>query len=296
MARLMADDQSSGGTNENTHRCNTSFEQYVEVVGGSPPVHQPQPAMLSTSWASTPTFDLELKRYQLLAFLQRVQRGFDANKVYPYLAELRSRLEDVISLQRSREASKQLREGRLLGCDVRRGRLVKELIPDPTQLEVVDTLVAMALPELLHHAGAGEDLRNGLLAGLQLTPVGLQPMYHHEGWILLRDGCEARVYSYSIPWVVNTAKFDPAMQVRTRYVTSYTWGPLKHLEDHRQKLNSLGSTTTWLAAYALESERPLPRMETLLPLGRHLLFQRIAPVTGPDGRTRPSATEGYPSH
>jgi hypothetical protein len=251
--------------------------------------------MLSTSWAASPSFDLELKRYQLLAFLQRVQRGFDAHKIYPYLAELRSRLEDVLSLQRSREASQELRNGRLLGFDMRRGRLVKEVTPDPAQLEVVDTLVALALPELLHHAGAGEDLRSCLLAELRLTPIGLQPMYQHEGWLMLRDGPEARVYSYSIPWLVNTALFDPAMQVRTHYVTSFSWGPLDHLDDHRQELNSLGNTC-WMAAFALESERQLPRMETLLPLGRHLLFQRIAAVTGPDGRTRPSAAEGYPSH
>jgi hypothetical protein len=178
--------------------------------------------MFSTSWAASPSFDLELKRYQLMAFLQRVQRGFDAHKIYPYLAELRSRLEDVLSLQRSREASQQLRNGRLIGLDMRRGRLVKEVTPDPAQLEVVDTLVAMALPELLHHTGAGEDLRSCLLAELRLTPIGLQPMYQHEGWLMLRDGSEARVYSYSIPWLVNTAQFDPAMQVRIRYVTSFT--------------------------------------------------------------------------
>lgn len=252
--------------------------------------------MLNRYWASTPAFDLELKRYQLLAFLQRVQRGFDAEKLYPYLTELRLQVADLLTLQQGREASQVLRQGEVLGLDLRNARVVRSLRPDPAQLEVVDELVAMALPDLQQRTHAGEDLRRALLNALELRPVGLQPMHQYEGWLLLRDGAEARAYSYSIPWVVSSAAFDPATQVRTQYVTSFSWGPTSRLEHVRQRLEQELPSPFWVATYALESERRLPRMETLLPLARHLLFERIAQLTGPDGRTRPNATEGNPSH
>lgn len=252
--------------------------------------------MLNKHWATMPAFDLELKRYQLLAFLQRVQRGFEAHKVYPYLTELRMQLEDLVDLHRSRGSSQRLRQGDLLGLDLRQRRLLYTRAEDPAFLEVVDELLELALPDVQQHTNAGEDLRRSLLTELRITPVGLQPMHQYEGWLLLREGTEARAYSYSIPWVVSTALFDPAMQVRTRFVTSFTWGSMSQLKHLRQRLEGLWPSTHWVATYALESERELPRMETLLPLARHLLFERIALVTGPDGRTRPNAVEGNPSH
>ncbi|TXH29220.1 MAG: hypothetical protein E6Q99_01225 [Elusimicrobia bacterium] len=252
--------------------------------------------MLNRYWASTPAFDLELKRYQLLAFLQRVQRGFEADKLYPYLTELRLQVADLRTLQKGREASHALRQGDVLGIDLRNAQLLRRVHPDPMQLEVVDELVAMALPDLQQRIHAGEELRRTLLNVLELRPVGLQPMHQYEGWLLLRDGGEARAYTYSIPWMVSSAAFDPATQVRTHYVTSFSWGPTSQMEHVRRHLEQVLPSPFWVATYALESERRLPRMETLLPLARHLLFERIAELTGPDGRTRPSATEGNPSH
>ncbi|MEZ4757919.1 MAG: hypothetical protein R2817_13910 [Flavobacteriales bacterium] len=252
--------------------------------------------MLYKDWLTTPAFDLELKRYQLLAFLQRVQRGFEAQKIYPYLVELRSQLEDLVALQRSRERSQRLRQGDLLGMDLRRGHLLYSHADEPAFLDVVDELLERALPDLQQYTSVGEDLRRSLLTELRITPIGLQPMHQYEGWLLLREGTEARAYSYSIPWVVSTAQFDPAMQVRTRYIASFTWGSLSRLEQLRKRLEGEWPATYWVATYALESERTLPRMETLLPLARHLLFERIALITGPDGRTRPNAVEGSPSH
>ena len=252
--------------------------------------------MLNRHWASTPAFDLELKRYQLLAFLQRVQRGFDADRLYPYITELRQQMADLLALQQGREAAKGLRHGDVLGIDLRHARIVRRVLPDPEELGVVDDLLALALPGLQQHTQIGEELRRTLLNELELRPVGLQPVHQYEGWLLLCAGAEARAYSYSIPWVVSSAAFDPATQVRTHYVTSFSWGPASSLEQVRHRLERECPSMFWVATYALETGRELPRMETVLPLARHLLFARIAQLTGPDGRTRPSAAEGSPSH
>jgi hypothetical protein len=252
--------------------------------------------MLNRHWASTPAFDLELKRYQLLAFLQRVQRGFDAEKLYPYLTELRQQVADLVTLQQGREASQGLRQGDVLGFDLRQARLMRSVVPDPDELGVVDELLALALPDLQQQAQWGAELRRSLLNELELRPVGLQPMHQYEGWLLLCAGTEARAYSYTIPWVVSSAAFDPAAEVRTQFVTSFSWGPASRLEQVRHRLERERPSPFWVATYALEAGRELPRMETLLPLARHLLFARIAQLTGPDGRTRPSAAEGSPSH
>ena len=43
---------------------------------------------LSETWFAEGYIDFELKKYTLLAYLQEVNKYFDANKLYPQLADL----------------------------------------------------------------------------------------------------------------------------------------------------------------------------------------------------------------
>ena len=43
---------------------------------------------LSETWFAEGRIDFELKKYTLLAYLQEVNKHFDANKLYPQLADM----------------------------------------------------------------------------------------------------------------------------------------------------------------------------------------------------------------
>ena len=103
--------------------------------------------------------------------------------------------------------------------------------------------------------------------------MGIQPLYATEGWLLLRTGKLARAYSYSIPLVQNTKSNAAHTNIRTNYVTSYTMGI--GFDYHHAKADLAQNPAT----FAVETELPLPYVETLLPLAKcsvldHLLFAK----------------------
>jgi hypothetical protein len=226
---------------------------------------------LGSDWVVAPALDLELKQYILLAYVQRVRKRFAERKLFPYLSDVATQLDDLLRLQREKEALAQ-GFGELVGFDPRTGSPVRETPPDPAPIAVVDEVIRFAVPGLEKLRAQGLELQHELSERLRLEPVGVQPLNTMEGWILLRSGSSARAYAYSIPLVAHTT--GPRM--RTCFVASYTMG--LHCTYEAIK-SDLVRTHAWMpnpAVFAAEFDEELPWMETALPLVKQTLQARTA--------------------
>jgi hypothetical protein len=233
--------------------------------------------MLTKNWAITPTFDRELKHYQLLGYIQRVEQHFEQYRLYPYLSELREDHSELLELRKRKEELQRTVRGVLTGFDVRAGEALHEALPLPGPFDVIEDLLDKAIPRLAHVLEHGIQLQHELLGVVHGLQVGLQPLDLRSGWMLLRTGKEARVYAYSIPWVLPPERSDTRSFVRTRFVTTYSLG-IGHTYDLiREDLQRTFRALPVAATFAMECEQELPRFETLLPLARQRLHSLLFP-------------------
>ncbi|MCB0793579.1 MAG: hypothetical protein KDB88_02480 [Flavobacteriales bacterium] len=230
---------------------------------------------LPKDWVLLPALDLELKQYLLLAYLQRIQERFRQRRLYPHLHELRERALELVRLREERVEMQELLPKELSGVDPGSARLQFNRAKELEIFEVIDEIIAFALPELERWNEEGLALRAYLLEHIDLAPVGVLPMNDREGFLLLRQGAEASAYTYSMPLYRESRSDLQYRSVVTRFVSTYTI--------------DLGTTYEWIkgdltrsyramptpAMFVLESEIHLPRIETYMPLAKQLVYRRL---------------------
>ena len=243
------------------------------------------PWELSTSSGNgllTVDLDEELTRYRLLAYLQRVERRYDEQKLYPHLDELHTRLVQLRALRADQERLQQASPGEVTGIDLQHGELIRSGPDMPKALRALDAIIDRALPALQQLMDRGTELRLRIAGHIHFAPVGLLPLRTTEGYLLLRQGREATVYQYDLTLLHGT---DPELEhhnVRTRYVTSCTVRPGSTYHQIKTGLvRRLGQLPN-PATFVFESDITLPRMETFMPLAKRLVYRAIAPGIRPD--------------
>jgi hypothetical protein len=230
---------------------------------------------LRGDWFVTPGIDLELKRYVLLAYLQRIRARFRERKLYPHLEELRAHLELLLRLRAERKALASSMKTEVTGLDLANSRLLRTSPDEPELLRVIDEVVAFAIPELQASLGDGRALRDELASRIQFGPVGVIPLDLHEGYLVLRQGGEARIYGFS-QWVQHSA--DRSLRyhsIRTHYVGSRSMGPFSSYTGLRIELLRAQSRLPVPAMFAFEADVTLPPIETFLPLAKQLVYEEL---------------------
>lgn len=220
--------------------------------------------------------DREAEHYRLLAYMQRVDLHYRERKLYPCLDELHDRFEQLSELQRRRDALAMTMPREITGIDLRKGELVRAAVPEDELLRAVDTMISSGLPELHNALERGVELRARLSAGIRMEPVGLLPLHVREGYILLHQGREARVYNYTLilPAIVPGV---PAHHVlRTRYVADYPIGITCTYEQVKADLVRSHAYLPNPAVFALTSDTPLPAIETFVPLAKQLVYELVS--------------------
>ncbi len=230
---------------------------------------------LLADWFVTPGLDLELKRYVLLGYLQRVKARFIEHKLYPHLEEIRTHLELLTRLRKERTALAASLNGEVTGLDLANGALLRKGPEDPELLRVVDEVIAFAIPALHGTFDHGRALRDELASQIQFGPVGLIPLDLHEGYLVLRQGHEARVYGFR-HWIEHGS--DRALRyhsIRTHYISTSTLGPFSTYAGLRSELLRSHHRSPVPAMFAFEAAVTLPPIETYLPLAKQLVYEEL---------------------
>jgi hypothetical protein len=231
---------------------------------------------LPSDWVFRPAFDLELKQYTLLAYLQRVTLRFGEKKLYPYLDELDAHLDTLLTVRSKKDELARALPGELLGFDPTTGKAIRSAVEEPELLGVVDAVIDFAVPGLRKAIDQGLELREEIAGRIRFGPVGVQPIRTSEGWLMLRTGPEARIYSYTIPLVHEYQDPYSYRSVLTRYVGSYTLSLRNTFERIRSEFLVGRSELPVPATFAVETDASIPHIETFMPLAKQLLYEQVA--------------------
>lgn len=228
------------------------------------------------NWFTVPA-DEEADMYRLLAYVQRIDSYYRARKLYPYLDELRGRLDQLKELRRRRDELTASMPREITGVDLRKGELVRSALREDELLRAIDAMIGQSLPELTNALERGEDLRAHLAASIRFEQVGLLPIYAREGYLLIHHGREARAYSYALALPILGKETSAHQALRTRYVADYTIGITCTYEHVKADLVRNHVHLPNPAVFAFSSAVSLPPIETFVPLAKQLVYVMVGP-------------------
>lgn len=233
-------------------------------------------ATLPKDWLTDGLIDTEYKRYILLAYLQHVDKEFADRKLYPTLAEL---IEHYRQLQLVREQKKVMTNSfpkEISRMDLKELKFeYRDLVMDDATMRDLEEIIDFAIPEIRSKVSAGQEIYEEVEDKISIIPIGIQPLQHDEGYLMLSDYLQRiiNVYYYNI------TIFENAMSrlrgIHTRLIDQYEMTVTNTYEDIKYRLTQQMPEIPAPATYALEFRESFPLAETMLPIAKRVFVKYV---------------------
>lgn len=232
---------------------------------------------LSANWYIEGLIDFEYKQYVLLAYLAEVQKHFEAQELYPSLSELIFHFKNLQEYKNLKNAIEEQFPSRIAGFDPQKLRLAYEptVSTENNTLQEIDQIVEYSIPAIRTRIENGKNIYETVESYLTIEPIGLEPLYKNEGYVLTRylRQSDTDVYYYKIDSFTHNE--EKVNGITTKYVTTFQWGIISTYESMKMQLIKQNSALPNPATYLVEAAQTLPKEETLLPITKRKLL-RIA--------------------
>jgi hypothetical protein len=232
---------------------------------------------LSETWFADGYIDFELKKYTLLAYLQEINRQFQANKLYPQLAEVIFHYNNIVAFRENKKFLQEHFPKKLSGLQMERIQvLYEQLIEDDELMQELEEIIDYSAKHMKTAISNGTEIYEFVEDKLTIQPVGIMPMNIKEGFFLLSDGAQhtTRAYRYSLSFF---EKHDEKYRsIRTEYIDSWQRSFSNSYEQIKSALLTMTPDFIHPAVYAIETDLKFPIDETLLPVAKRSLVRYIS--------------------
>lgn len=231
---------------------------------------------LSPEWFLEGTLDFEYKKYVLLAYLQHVSQEFAEMHLYPSFSDL---IFHYNNLSTFRESKKKLHDQfptRLSKEAFKKMELSYEpVVEEGDKLEELDQIVSYSIPALVSHLKTGKHIYEDINDCLNLEPVGIEPLYKKEGYVLLRINkiSDVKAYEYKIVFFENVeANYHG---ISFQYLDTFTMSLSMTYENIKRELVKNHKKYSNPATFLLYSGRPFPEESALLPVAKRKMLSYL---------------------
>jgi hypothetical protein len=232
---------------------------------------------LSQTWFADGYIDFELKKYTLLAYLQSIHQQFDAQKLYPQLADLIFHYNNLVAFKENKKYLQEQFPKRLTGLQMEQLQLLYEhMIEDDELMKELESIIDYASKKMQKTISNGTEIYEYVEDALSIFPVGLVPLRHTEGYFFLCSGhaSQTLVYQYRLSiFEKHDAKYRA---IKTDYISSWQRNIVNSYQNIKTELIKTHLHLPNPAVYVVETELRLPIEETLLPVAKRSLVRYIS--------------------
>lgn len=232
---------------------------------------------LHPNWVTEGTLDFEYKKYLLLAYLQHCKAHFDQTRLFPPLSELVNHYRNLAELKNGLNALNEKFPRELKALDAPKLEMKYETtVPEAEYISTITEIADFALPSLLDSIHEGQDIYELVERNTEIIPIGIEPIYRDEGFLLINDEPDPEIYIYSFRHSIiphpgeNTRALGLTYLYSERKSLSNTVEQIKL--DLIQRFRDLPNPATFFCVSHLH----VPMSETLLPVSKRLLMKRLA--------------------
>ncbi len=225
---------------------------------------------LAKDWLTNDLIDFEYKKYILLAYLKNVGDKFENKMLFPHLQEVKWHYENTWTLQQKKALLKSLMPGQLSGIDWDNFRFTYEKKDIETEsLEEIDAILNYAIPKLGSSWRNGEELFQEILNAIEVSPVGLLPIYCKEGYLFVYQEFIREVLIYYYQMSIYQEKEQALRSINTTLIEKRKYSFSNTFENIKLELIRANQKLPNPATYLVEVKQVLPFQESVLPVAKH---------------------------
>lgn len=266
--------------------------------------------MLPSGWIYEKHIDLEYQSYLLLSYLKTVAESFGQSKLYPFFPELIFHQKNLLHLKNEKQILAAKFPKDLSGIDFSEKKLkYKYLLRDDEKMEELNSIVEYSLPKIEHYIDEGNSIFQLVKESLNISPVGIIPVYAKEGYLFLSTMVNSRkrasIFQYRFSLFtseLSSAAADtnpgPGMDlgpflynIQTQYIATSTISSANTFENIKIRLVKNKPELPNPATFAIESELSFPVKETLLPVAKKILVSYVIELLPPSNPKGASSKE-----
>ena len=231
---------------------------------------------LPKNWITDGLIDFEYKKYQLLAYLQEADREFQAVKLYPMLSDLIDHHRLLQELISGKTELSRLFPKALNGIDFQNAQLqFEQKVEDGEVMREISQITEFALPRIASQIEEGKSIYDFVEEQVEFEPVGIQPIYNREGFVLMTQDHNSDVHAFRYKSNFLQMAGEKFRSITFWFVGIFQKTLVNTLEKLKMQLihevKELPNPATW----RLHSPHAVPIEETLVPISKRLVLQQI---------------------
>ena len=223
--------------------------------------------------------DFEYNKYLFLALIHKAKKFYAQKKLQPILRDLYKQFEQLTSLKEKLDLVSNALPSELISMDLQKMELIREVEDaEESYIDDLRTFLDFAIPKLSNSLNEGKSLYDLFKEEMHLFPIGIEPIYNKEGYLLLRNTSSSNVYVFRYALNIleslqkNQASFRTevidVVEVFNRVDSTYESIKYKLTKNHKTDLPVP-------ATYVVESDLMIPTYPTFLPIAQDVLAHYI---------------------
>jgi hypothetical protein len=232
---------------------------------------------LSKDWLTQGLIDFEYKKYVLLAYLQTVKKSFGKVELYPFLADLVFHYRNLVAVKENKTLIRESFPKELSLEEIRKLELsYRELVEDDRIMNELESIIDFAIPHIKNSLEEGTVIYEYVESNLEISPVGVTPLYANEGYLFVTQPPEkeTNVYRYQVS-IFEDSK-EQLRSLNTQFVESVDKTMLNTYERIKLDLIKKYKDLPNPAAFLMLSKLKVPFTETLMPVAKRLFVKHIS--------------------
>ncbi|TPE44446.1 hypothetical protein [Pontibacter mangrovi] len=232
---------------------------------------------LPVNWLTEGLLDFEYKKYLLLAYLQAAKGEFSRHRLYPVFSDLIMHYRNLQQVKEHKRLVYEQFPQRISRADFEKLELVYEkIVQDDETMEQIEEIIQYATPLFGQALEEGKELYDFVERHLEISPVGITPMYHNEGYLFLEYSPvkETQVYLYNITVFENT--YEKYRGIHTQLLQTVRRGLALTHEHLKAQLIKERKEMPNPATFAAVASLPVPLEHSLLPIAKRSLVKYVS--------------------
>jgi len=229
---------------------------------------------LAQNWFFENLFDVEYKRYVLLAYLQDVHKEFNQTKLYPALADLVGHYRTLVNFKRSKDELYQSFPEQIQEIDLSHLHIkFQKVVSNDELMNHLQEVIDFSLPVMQKHVEEGKEIYEFIEKELEVEPVGILPMYRNEGYLFIQSA-DILVYEFQVG--LFTHDQEPYRTISTHLLTTYKPNLVNTLENIKIDLVKTHKKLPNPAVFSVRTRYNFPVQETIIPITKRVMLKYVA--------------------
>lgn len=232
---------------------------------------------LKSNWLTEGLIDFEFKKYQLLAYLQKVKESFGRVELYPFLSDLVFHYRNLKTIDENKGLfqdafPKEISLDKIKNLELN----YRKIIQDDAIMKEIEDIISFSIPIVKDHLDEGSFIYEYVESQCEISPVGLSSLYAKEGYLFISQPPqkEADVFRYQI--TIFEQSNETMRGINTQYILTTERSLTNTFEQIKLKLIKQFSDIPNPSTYLITTRLKFPFEATLMPIAKRLLVKHLA--------------------